>query len=246
MDYWVKLNQLAKHMPTSDIQAQMAAITAFREAVAKRQLPARPLPRLGLSGEAMAEAQYQFQVTLPAVSALDHLLRNFRQYIAYHYGMWAFVQQTLFAEWTALFGPRRYLEVAAGNGYVSCGLRQAGNQVIASDSLTWQGENVTGRTPLLPVHRAGASAALWQWGDQVDAVVMAWSPDHEWSDAAFLKLLRARFARLDLFVIGERFGATNSRLFWQLAEFVPDRRLLPLNRAFPRFDAINDRIYLIR
>lgn len=246
MDYWKKLNQLADRMPTPEIRQQLTAVTQWRQAVAASRLAAQPLPRLGLTGEAMAAAQYNCGASLHDVVALDHLLCHFRQYIAFHYGMWAFVQQSLFSQWTALFGTRRYLEVAAGNGYVSWGLQAAGNSVIATDSLTWQSQNVTGRRPLLPVYRAGASAALWRWGDQVDAVVMAWSPDHEWSDAAFLNLLRTRFAGLDLFVIGERNGATNSRLFWQLAQFVPDRRLLPLNRAFPRFDAINDRIYLIR
>nr|WP_225350881.1 hypothetical protein [Lacticaseibacillus camelliae] len=140
MDYWVKLNQLAETMPTPAIRQQVAALTAWRTAVAAHQLPTAALPRLGLTGETMAEAQYDFQVPLRAVVALDHLLRHFRQYIAYHFGMWAFVQQSLFAEWTALFGPRRYLEVAAGNGYVSFGLQAAGNRVIASDSLTWQSQ----------------------------------------------------------------------------------------------------------
>lgn len=125
MDYWVKLNQLAETMPTPAIRQQVAALTAWRTAVAAHQLPTAALPRLGLTGETMAEAQYDFQVPLRAVVALDHLLRHFRQYIAYHFGMWAFVQQSLFAEWTALFGPRRYLEVAAGNGYVSFGLQAA-------------------------------------------------------------------------------------------------------------------------
>lgn len=246
MDYWQKLTQLAAQMPTAEITAQLNALTAWRTAVAVGTLPRDPLPRLGLTGEAMAQAEVDFHVAAAPVRALDHLLRHFRQYVAYHYGMWAFVQMPLFAEWTRLFGPLRYLEVAAGNGYVSAGLQAAGNHVTATDSLTWRSQNVTGRTPLVPVRQAGASAALWQYGTAVDAVVMAWSPDHEWSDAAFLKLLRSQFPHLLCFVIGERFGATNSRLFWQLAQFVPDRRLLPLNRAFPRFDAINDRIYLIQ
>lgn len=246
MDYWKNITALAAQMPTRPITAQLTALTAWRQAVAASRLPSTPLPRLGLTGEAMAEAEYAFGVPAKAVRDLDHLLRNYRQYIAYHYGMWAFVQTALFTSWTELFGRQRYLEVAAGNGYVSAGLQAAGNPVITTDSLSWQPQNETGRHPLVPVRQAGASAALWQYGAAVDAVVMAWSPDHEWSDAAFLQLLRRRFSNLPLFVIGERAGATDSRLFWQLAQFVPDRRLLTLNRQFPRFDAINDRIYLIK
>lgn len=245
MDYWANLTQLTKQAHHPALTAQYTAMQVFRDAVAQGELPKVPLPRLGMT-EAIAFDLMRENLPLRNVNTLDHLLRNFRQYIAYHYGMWAFVQQQLFVTWTALFGRQRYLEIAAGNGYLSYGLQQAGNQVIATDARTWQKENLTGATPLLPIHQAGETAALLTYGPHVDAVVMAWSPDHEWNDAALLWQLRQHFPSLPLFVLGERNGATNSRLFWQLAQFVPDRRLLKLNRAFPRFDAINDRIYLIQ
>ncbi|WP_225047191.1 SAM-dependent methyltransferase [Lacticaseibacillus kribbianus] len=243
MDYWQNVTALASRLAQPEVAAKVAAMSGWKNAVAAGRLPDAALPRLGLDPLAgLGEA--------PDVAAdlvrFDHLARNFRQYIAYHYGMWAFVNRDFFARWQAAFGPARYLEVAAGNGYVSAGLIAAGNSVITTDALTWTAHNVTGQRPLVPVARAGASAALWRYGDQVDAVVMAWSPDNEWSDASFLTTLRRHFPGLRLFVIGERFGATNSTLFWQLAKFVPDRRLLAVNRGLPRFDAINERLYLMR
>ncbi|WP_125703441.1 SAM-dependent methyltransferase [Lacticaseibacillus daqingensis] len=243
MDYWQRLTETASQLTQPTVHAQFIAMRDWRTAVAANRLPAQPLPPLGLDPLTGLGAPPALAV---ALTVFDHLARHFRQYIAYHYGMWAFVSQSLFTTWQTLYGPRRYLEVAAGNGYVSKGLASMGNPVITTDPLAWVTHNKTGQTPLVPVTRAGATAALWRYGAQVDAVVMAWSPDNEWSDAAFLRCLRTHFPQLELFVIGERNGATNSTLFWQQAEFVTDRRLLPLNRAMPRFDAINDRIYRIR
>nr|WP_179395770.1 SAM-dependent methyltransferase [Lacticaseibacillus absianus] len=234
---------MAAACPTPLVTQQLNAMTTWRQAVAHGQLPVQPLIRLGLPAEERLSTD---PVVEQALHRFDQLARNFRQYIAYHYGMWAFVSQTLAETWQATYGPQRYLEVAAGNGYLSAGLQAAGSEVITTDPLSWVGTNATGRAPLVPVQRAGATAALWRYGHAVDAVVMAWSPDQEWNDAAFLHTLRAAFPQLQLFVIGERHGATNSRLFWQQARFVPDRRLLTLNRAFPQFDAINDRIYRMR
>ncbi|KRO18201.1 hypothetical protein [Lacticaseibacillus saniviri] len=241
MDYWKTLVPLAqKYAGWESVTEQLAAMTAVKTALAHNQLPKKGLPRLGLSSDTLMMAS-----DLREAKQLDHLLRQFRFFIAYHYGMWAFVHQQLFATWQDQFGPLRYLEVAAGNGYISAGLQQAGNRVIATDAHTWLNENQTGHHPMLPVQSLGASAALLRYGHQVDAVVMAWSPDKDPNDMHFLRLLRREYPHLLFFVIGERFGATNSRLFWQSAQFVADRRLLPLNRDFKRFDAVNERIYLL-
>lgn len=244
-DYWRRLTRLAGTMPLPALSAQLTTMGAWREAVRHGRLPRAPLPRLGVDAGMYASLVMQPHADLRDIRTVDHLLRNFRQYIAYHYGMWAFVQQQLFTVWHDLFGRLRYLEVAAGNGYISAGLQAVGNHAIATDTLSWTAENETGRRPLVPIHRANATAALWQYGNMVDAVVMAWSPDRDANDVHFLFTLRHCFPQLRFFVIGERNGATNSALFWQLARFVPDRRLLPLNRAYPQFDAINDRIYLM-
>ncbi|WP_461214292.1 SAM-dependent methyltransferase [Lacticaseibacillus sp. GG6-2] len=245
MDYWQRLLAMTADIDHPQIQQQVAAMTQFRASLQHHQLPERPLMRLGVTPQVYAELLLAKQPEA-RIRTIDALFRNFRQYIAYHYGMWSFVTQSLFATWQDLFGQQRYLEVAAGNGYISAGLRQAGNTVITTDPLTWTSENVTGRTPLVPITALTANAALWTYGASVDAVVMAWSPDKDLNDVHFLHLLRQHFPQLACFVIGERAGATNSRLFWQEARLVTDRRLLPLNRALPQFDAINERIYLVR
>ncbi|MFD1485659.1 SAM-dependent methyltransferase [Lacticaseibacillus baoqingensis] len=245
MDYWPRLLQLNHAVAIPAIAKQVTAAAAVRDALSRHELPQTPLPRLGVTPGDYAQAILLGRDPA-AIKALDAMLRNFRQYVAYHFGMWSFVTQHLFATWQQLFGPQRYLEVAAGNGYISAGLQAQGNQVITTDPLSWTGENVTGKDPLVVLQPLGATAALWTYGHAVDAVVMAWSPDHDLNDVQFLTTLRQHFSGLAFFVIGERNGATNSRLFWSQARFVADRRLLALNRALPQFDAINERIYLMR
>lgn len=245
MDYWSRLTQLNQHLAIPAIMQQVDAMTVWRATLLAAQVPAVPLPRLGIDESTYLDGLLH-GATAAELRQCDAMLRNFRQYCAYHFGIWAAVNQQLFTTWTTLFGLKRYLEVAAGNGYVSAGLQASGNQVIATDALSWTKENATGRTPLLPVHQATATTALWRYGAQVDAVVMAWSPDHDPNDAHFLQVLRTHFPQLQFFVIGERFGATNSRLFWSQAQFVADKRLLRLNRDFPRFDAINECVYWMR
>ncbi|KRM72686.1 hypothetical protein [Lacticaseibacillus brantae] len=246
MDYWTTLTRLVtKYHSDVAVATQFEAMAATRLALAKGQLPEAGLPMLGLNLDQTLALLAVPQANLREINQLNHLLHNFRYFVAYHYGMWAFVHQALFSRWQTLFGPKRYLEVAAGNGYLSLGLSQVGNQVITTDSLTWQQENVTGRSPLVPVTAMGANEALFRYADQVDAVVMAWSPDKDPNDVHFLHLLRTRWPDLAFFLIGERFGATNSRLFWQQAHVASDRRLLALNQQFKSFDQVHDRIYLI-
>ena len=127
MDYWQRVLALQARVPLAAVAAQVAAMTRFRQALADRRLPATPLPRLGIDASLYAQALLA-GVAEADIRALDALLRNFRQYLAYHYGMWASVTQQLFATWQQLFGPLRYLEVAAGNGYLSAGLRAPGRQ----------------------------------------------------------------------------------------------------------------------
>lgn len=245
MDYWQTLTTLDARLALSGLHEQVAAMAAWRQALADSVVPKQPLMRLGIDEDLYLTGLMQ-GAAAKDLRVADALLRNFRQYCAYHFGMWAAVNQSLFATWTQLFGSLRYLEVAAGNGYVSAGLQACGNQVITTDPLAWTKENATGRKPLVPVAPYTATAALWRFGDQVDAVVMAWSPDKDPNDAHFLQVLRRHYPKLLFFVIGERNGATNSRLFWSQARFVADRRLLALNRALPQYDAINERIYLMR
>lgn len=226
-------------------ERQLALITA-RDAIIARKLPEKQLPKLALPLSSFALAASVPNGKLDELMALSHLFGNFRWYVAYHYGIWAYITEELIDTWVDLFPNRRYLELAAGNGLLSYGLRAAGQSVIATDSLTWIDENGTGKIPWTPVEQASATAALMQYGDQVDAVILAWSPDKDPVDARILHLIRSKFPHLEFFCIGDRFGITNSDVFWRSAQRVTDRRVLKLNQAFRKFDAVGDHIYLIK
>nr|WP_243681223.1 hypothetical protein [Lacticaseibacillus manihotivorans] len=160
MPYWTKLLQLNQVLANPVLDAQVQAMSAWREALAKRQLPKHPLPRLGID-ESLYLDLVMAGGDVKSIQTMDKMLRNFRQYFAYHYGMWSSVNLDLFQTWQSLFGPMRYLEVASGNGYLSAGLKAQGNSVITTDALTWTQENMTGRTPLVQTEALTANAALW-------------------------------------------------------------------------------------
>ncbi|WP_127848156.1 SAM-dependent methyltransferase [Lacticaseibacillus hulanensis] len=246
MRYWERVKTLGdKYQRLPAVTSQLTPLTSARDAIIARRLPEHQLPRLGLDITTIAMAGTVPNGKIEELVALDHLLGNFRWYLAYHYGVWAYITQDLITKWMGLYPNRRYLEVAAGNGLLSYGFRSAGAKVISTDALTWVSENGTGKTPWTKVEAATATSALWEYGNQVDAVIMAWSPDRDPSDAHLLQTIRTHFPQLELFVIGDRFGITNSNLFWREARMVPDKKLLQLNQAFRKFDQVGDHIYLM-
>ncbi len=68
-------------------------MTAWRLALANQQLPQHALPWLGLTTPQIEQALLLPGAKLADLMALDHLLHNFRRYIAFHDGMWSFVHK---------------------------------------------------------------------------------------------------------------------------------------------------------
>ena len=98
MAYWTRLLQLAeKYQAISPLKKQIAAMTAWRLALANQQLPQHALPWLGLTTPQIEQALLLPGAKLADLMALDHLLHNFRRYIAFHDGMWSFVHKDFFA-----------------------------------------------------------------------------------------------------------------------------------------------------
>lgn len=247
MKYWPKMLALAdKYAPIPAVRERRDALIDARNAITQQKLPQRQLPKLELPLAAYALAADVPGGQLAELMTLNHMFGNFRWYIAYHYGVWAYITEELIATWLREFPNRRYLELAAGNGVLSAGLRAAGAQVISTDAFSWVAENGTGKLPWTAVERASATRALWEYGDQVDAVILAWSPDKDVNDVHVLHTIREHFPNLEFFVIGDRFGITNSQTFWREAHIAANRQLLRLNQAFRAFDAVGDKIYLVK
>ncbi|MHA8137983.1 SAM-dependent methyltransferase [Lactobacillaceae bacterium Scapto_B20] len=180
-----------------------------------------------------------------ALPKLDKQLRSFRDYIEQRYGMWAYISASFAKDIANFVGSGPVLEVMAGNGYISKGLRNNGVNVIATDSLGWTKENETGKHPVTKVEKLDALAAFEKYQDQVDTVIMCWSPDGVPIDWELLQAIRNSGRKFNFIVIGEKNGATNSKEFWQNAKLIENDETKRLNQHHQPFDLIHDQLYLV-
>ncbi|GEK28915.1 hypothetical protein [Furfurilactobacillus siliginis] len=176
---------------------------------------------------------------------LDRALRNFREYLETTYGMWAYISAPFANDLSAYLNGRPTLEIMAGNGYISKGLRDhnAKQPIYTTDSKDWTAENETGKHPVTTVEQLDALAAIEKYSDQVAAVIMSWSPDGQTVDWDVLQALRKLPSQPELIVIGEKDGATDSTIFWQQATLT---EIPALNKHFSHFDLLNDQVYIAK
>ncbi len=186
----------------------------------------------------------QYTAALPKV---DKLLRSYRDYLEETYGMWSYTNAPFIAALSDYLANQPVLEIMAGNGYISRGLRQHNphQQVIATDSKAWVTENETGKHPVTTIEKLDALAAIKKYGNQVKFVIMSWSPDKVEIDWQVLRLIRRQYPQLQLLVIGEKNGATNSPRFWQEAK-LSQEGLGAVNDHLQTFDLIDEQVYLAK
>ena len=181
-----------------------------------------------------------------ALPKVDKLLRSYRDYLEDTYGMWAYISAPFVSAIADYIGDHATLEVMAGNGYISKGLQNLGKRVFPTDSLAWESENETGNHQVTTVEKLDALGAIDKYGDQVNFVIMSWSPDKDPIDVQVLQKIRnANNKELKLIVIGERDGATNSAEFWQMANFIDQDSATKINQHHQPFDLIKDQVYLV-
>lgn len=180
-----------------------------------------------------------------ALPKLDKALRSYRDYLEQQYGMWAYISAPFIKSLAAYVGQSPVLEIMAGNGYISKGLRDLGVKVYPTDSLEWIDENQTGRHQVIPIEKLDAVSAVKAYQDKVKYVIMSWSPDKKTIDLDVLNAIRKADNDLELIVIGEKNGATNSSEFWQAAHYIHQDAAKTLNKYHQPFDLIKDQVYLI-
>ncbi len=183
-----------------------------------------------------------------ALPKLDRALRNFRDYLEDTYGMWSYVNAPFAKALSDYLNGAPVLEIMAGNGYISKGLRNnnANQQIYTTDSQAWVQENETGKHPVTKIEKLDAISAIKKYGEQVDYVIMSWAPDKGESDWEVLQLLRQGYPDIKFLVIGEKDGATNSKKFWQAAQLSQDADLQKVNQQLHSFDLIDEQIYLVK
>lgn len=179
---------------------------------------------------------------------LDAALRNFRDYLEDTYGMWSYVNAPFAHALSDYLNGAPVLEIMAGNGYISKGLRnnRPTQQIYTTDSQDWVKENETGKHPVTAIEKLDAISAIKKYGNQVDYVIMSWAPDKGDADWQVLQLLRRDYPDVKLLVIGEKNGATNSKQFWQEAVLSQDEALKRVNVQLHSFDLIDEQVYLAK
>ena len=197
----------------------------------------------------MADKQFLSQYNLAAKSdflqQFARFLDDFRDFIQTKFGIWAMLNQPMMDCWVQLFPHVKYLELMAGNGILASALQERGQQVIATDNLTWAQSSATGQQKWTTIEQLDALEALQQYFNEVDVVLLAWSPDHDNIDVQILQFIRKLNSNLQFWIIGEYQGATNSAEFWQQAHLIYDWRLAKINRLYPAFDIVKDHVFKI-
>ncbi|WP_173021271.1 SAM-dependent methyltransferase [Secundilactobacillus folii] len=227
----------------------------------KRRLLPQTLPKLLLPDDTQDVIYQQLNAKFPAgdpegdrrwnelsdaLPDLDKKLRNFRDYLETTYGMWAYISAPVAKDVAEFIHGRPTLEVMAGNGYLSKGVRDNHQTVFTTDSKDWTKENETGKHPVTTVEKLTASEAFDKYRDQVNVIIMVWSPDGLDIDWQLLQQIRAADKNYDFIVIGEKDGATDSKTFWQHAKLLNTPDVKNLNQHFTQFDLIHDQVYLVK
>ena len=183
-----------------------------------------------------------------ALPKLDRALRNFRDYLEETYGMWSYVNAPFAKALADYIDGAPVLEIMAGNGYISKGLRNnyPHQQIYTTDSQAWTTENETGKHPVTTIEKLDAISAIKKYGQQVKFVIMSWAPDKGETDWEVLQLLRSTYPDVNFLVIGEKNGATNSKKSWREAQLSQDAALQKVNQQLHSFDLIDEQIYQVK
>lgn len=183
-----------------------------------------------------------------ALPKLDKALRNFRDYLEDTYGMWSYVNAPFAKALSNYLNGEPVLELMAGNGYISKGLRNNNptQKIYTTDSQAWIKENETGKHPVTKIERLDAIDAVKKYGNEVKFIIMSWAPDKQETDWDVLQLIRQDYPDVHFLVIGEKDGATDSKKFWQEAQLSQDDELKKVNQQLHSFDLIDEQIYLVK
>lgn len=124
-----------------------------------------------------------------ALPELDRLLRNYRDYLETTYGMWSYTNSLFIKQLSQLLDGQPVLEVMAGNGYISKGLKNLNphQTVITTDSQSWISENETGKHPVTTIEPLDALVAFDKYENKIKYIIMSWAPDKQTTDWELLQ-----------------------------------------------------------
>ncbi|MCP1276178.1 SAM-dependent methyltransferase [Leuconostoc citreum] len=215
-------------------QFKIQAAKDVLQRLAVHKLPQKQLPKLSFTKKQILKN--------PSLMPLDDLLSNFRQWLITQFGVWYLPNLKWLADLNHFIAGRRVLEIMAGNGLITYGLRALGNELVtATDTFQWQEQDIEIADPWTQIIPLDAEIALQNIS--YDVVIMSWAPDTAQTDVKILNYLRATHFTGDFILIGEPFKHTNSMAFWQTAQLT---KVPELNANHHSFDTIDDRIFLVK
>jgi len=186
-----------------------------------------------------------WEYLIEPLEALDELLASLRDELIRSFDMYSYPNEDFMVALDAYIGEWRVLELMAGQGYLTAGLRALNphREIIATDNQAWLDQPGEHIPPVTDVLKQDAMHALEQQGRGVDVIIMSWAPDTETIDEQVLHWVRKYVPSAELLVIGEFNGATNSAPFWAEAQLT---ELEILNQRLKSFDLIDEKIYIAR
>lgn len=157
------------------------------------------------------------------------------------YSIFANITQNFIDSLADFIGGNSVLEICAGSGYLAKGLQEKGITIFPTD--------------LFPTNRYStvepldAVAAVTKYYEEIDYVLLTWSPLHSDLDMKVLnkirELNRLQNRKVQMIVIGELGGCTNSAEFNKKAKIINDETFLKVQRNYESFAPVKDAAYLI-
>lgn len=239
--YQKKLNKLDEELDYLPLHEQVVAINNVIATLEKGKILQKSPNSLGFlpdSLDIMIESTGSRNKTQEA----NNLLNNFRSFLSREYGIWSLPNLKTAKLIKQEYNVKSSLEIMAGNAYWSKALSEVGVKAIASDSFVWAKSSTTGKTPIFETENLDALSAIKKH-PEVDLIICSWAPNFGEDDVNILNFYRQLNYQPVLLFIGEKFGATNSTIFWQEARTTTNKKV---NRSFQSFDFINEEVFEIK
>ena len=161
-------------------QFKIQAAKDVLQRLAVHKLPQKQLPNLSFTEKQILKN--------PSLMPLDDLLSNFRQWLITQFGVWYLPNLKWLADLNHFIAGRRVLEIMAGNGLITYGLRALGNELVtATDTFQWQEQDIEIADPWTQIIPLDAEIALQNIS--YDVVIMSWAPDTEQTDEQLILLV---------------------------------------------------------
>ncbi|MDR3242123.1 MAG: SAM-dependent methyltransferase [Lactobacillaceae bacterium] len=186
----------------------------------------------------------RWEELIDALEELDYQLHHFRDFLIEQFSMYGYVSTPWIQEVAKYLHGRSVLELMAGHGYLTAGLRAINpeQKIIAVDNEDWRNQpDPTHAKPVTDIEVLDALTAVNKYAQEVEVIVISWAPDTDETDWQILEQLRNDFAG-EILIVGEYQGATNSRRFWNEAKLT---ELEKINQKFPSFDLIDEKMHRV-